>query len=614
MPFDDDITVRELRSSNERYIMPSSFEEAIAILDKIDEAGLDFETTGRRPEEGAEVRLTSICNADHHILIDHFYIGKFEKYIPYMRKQKWWVYNAKFEQKFFDHYDPDFETVTVLDVDFLKKVKMGGGPSSLAGMCRDIGIKLEKSEQASDWSSPTLSERQLNYAAFDSHVTWKLRKHWYEETTPEQRGAFHILNDAVRGTIECEDTGLYLDFGVHKETVDMWHTKRTTCYKYLRRFTPKEVVNNLQSDQQIGEFFKKELPADIIEGWPKTAKTKKLQITNDLLRSLGLRVQDQNFSRWIAALVGYRYYGKYISTYGDVLLEDQVQQGKIKSRFNIGQARTVRYSSSARNLQNIPRKVVVRRAFHAPKSLNQLMLLADYKGIEIRVLGEISQDEQLLYDCTYGDVHSASACAIFGHDYEYFCEVIESGGKGKYANIYPLFKEQRSKAKGFTFQLLYGAGAGALSDVLRCTYEEAEEAIRAWAKKYPKAYAYRFAMESIMMETGFLPVVDGRTIYIRRGDRALPVAANYPVQGAAASVMYRAVYWVNKLFKERSVNAWLAATVHDEVLAYCDKGHETDGLECLIDGMKDAWLDVFPGSNVDNLLDPVIGTTWADKP
>ena len=43
------------------------------------------------------------------------------------------------------------------------------------------------------------------------------------------------------------------------------------------------------------------------------------------------------------------------------------------------------------------------------------------------------------------------------------------------------------------------------------------------------------------MHTGFLPICDGRTVFVFKQDRTMPVAANYPVQGAAASVMYRAV-------------------------------------------------------------------------
>ena len=242
------------------------------------------------------------------------------------------------------------------------------------------------------------------------------------------------------------------------------------------------------------------------------------------------------------------------------------------------------------------------------------MVLADYSGIEIRVLAELSQDKQLLEDCIYGDVHAASAAQIYGEDLDYVLEVLNSKGEGRFANVYPQFKEYRSKAKGFTFQLLYGAGAGALSDVLRCSFEQAQEAIQKWAARYVRAYAYRERMFDLMNADGFLPVCDGRTIYVRKNDRSMPVAANYPIQGAAASVMYRAMYHTRERFMDNNLDAYVAATVHDELLSYAHRDHAEDAMAEQLAGMEQGWLDIFPGTVTDNLTDWAIGTSWADKP
>ena len=242
------------------------------------------------------------------------------------------------------------------------------------------------------------------------------------------------------------------------------------------------------------------------------------------------------------------------------------------------------------------------------------MVLADYSGIEIRVLAELSGDEQLKEDAIYGDVHAASAAQIYGHDYDYVREVLEAKGKGGTANLYPILKEQRSKAKGFTFQLLYGAGAGALSDVLRCSFDEASEAIQKWAARYSRAYAYRQKMFDVMNDTGFLPVCDGRTIYVWKQDRTMPVAANYPIQGDAASVMYRAMYRVRERFLRSELDAYIAATVHDELLSYAHKEHAERAMAQQLKGMEEGWLDIFPGTVTDNLTDWAIGDSWAEKP
>lgn len=607
-----DRTEEHLRRSIERCRLVETADEAHRLLSDIDEAALDFETTALTPQDGV-VRLTTICNDDVHLIIDHMFLGGLEEYIEHFVGKKWWVFNAKFEQRWFDYHRPE-EDITVLDIDFAKKAKMGGSPSKLAWMAKDIGVVMDKEEQSSDWSRPQLTKGQLNYAGFDGHVTWELKKLWWdEELNDAQRKGFLVFSDAVRGTIECEDTGLLLDYGYHAKTVKLWERKQKTFLRYVEKYTPKTVISNIGSDKQLGDFLKRELHEDLIAEWPQTEKTKRLQVTNSYMRSVSRRLP-YPMSRWMAAVVGYRYYKKYLSTYGETLLNKQALSGKITSRFNIAQAKTGRYSSSNSNLQNIPRKPVVRRGFYSPPAGDRLMVLADYSGIEIRVLAELSGDKQLLEDVTYGDVHAASAAQIYGHDYDYVRKVLDSKGKDGHANIYPIVKEQRSKAKGFTFQLLYGAGAGALSDVLKCSFDEASDAIQKWAQRYPDAYHYRIKMFDAMNDTGFLPVCDGRTIFVWKNDRSMPVAANYPIQGAAASVMYRAIYRVRNRFLDHGLDAYLAATVHDELLSYAHKEHAEAAMAQQLRGMEEGWLDIFPDTVTDNLTDWAVGNSWACKP
>lgn len=622
-----DKTAEHFSRYSKRVVVVKTKDEAVRLLSSVKVAALDFETTSLSPTDG-DIRITSVCNDDVCFVIDHFFIGHFSEYVDLIADPDkiWWVYNAKFETTWVDQYD-ETESFVAYDVDFAKKAKKGGAPSKLLWMAKDIGIQLDKTEQNSDWSRPVLTTGQYQYAGFDAYVTWELKKHWWDSgLNDDQRKGFHVFNDAVRATVECERTGLILDIPYHQRLVDLWAKKHRTFERYLRKWVPEDRIKNLRSNDQIGRFLTKELHPALLETWPRTEKTKKMQLEGDYLRAVARRMP-YPMSRWMAALVGFKYYDKYLSTYGEKLIDCQKQLGKIRSRFNIAQAATGRYSSSSENLQNIPRKPVVRRSFsiarpttafeippNSPLVGGKLMTLADYSGIEVRVLAELSQDENLLQDSIYGDVHSASACQLFGHDPEWFAEVLAGKGKDKHANAYPMCKEHRSKAKGFTFQLTYGAGPGALSDVLHCTYDEAIDAIVKWAERYPKAYGYRDKMFDIMQNTGYLPVVDGRTIWVWPNDRSMPVAANYPIQGAAASVMYRAMYRVRERFIKHEVPAWLAATVHDELLCYAEADAAQTAMEQQIKGMEEGWLDIFPGTTVDNLIDFKVGTSWKDKP
>lgn len=607
----EDRTEEHFARSRSRCVLVKTKAEALRLLAGMNEFALDFETTSLVPQSGT-VRLTTICNDDHHFIIDHMFCGSIEDYIEALVGKTIWVFNAKFEQKWIDYYDPD-ERIQVNDVDFLKKAKRGGMPNKLAWIAKDIGVVMDKEEQNSDWSRPVLTKGQYDYAGFDGHVTWEVKKHWYNQLDEGQLYGFKVFNDAVRATIECEDTGLYLDYGYHAALVHLWERKQATFLRYIRKWTPESVIANIGSDVQLGKFLERELHPDTIAAWPRTGKTNRMQMENSYLRAVARKLP-YPMSRWMAAIVGFRYYKKYLSTYGDTLLTKQAMTGKITSRFNIAQATTGRYSSSNSNLQNIPRKPVVRRAFRSPPAGDETMVLADYSGIEVRVLAELSQDKQLLEDAIYGDVHAAGAAQIYHEDYDTVRKLLDKTSDIFKHSLYPIWKDRRSKAKVFTFRLTYGAGAGALSDSLRCTIDEAYDAIKAWANRYPRAYHYRDKMFDIMNSTGYLPVTDGRTIYVFKSDRTLPVAANYPIQGAAASVMYRALYHVRRRFMEHGLDAFLAATVHDEILTYSKRHCAEAVLEQQLAGMRDGWLDIFPGTNTDNLSDFAIGDTWAEKP
>ncbi|NKB39463.1 MAG: hypothetical protein GKR86_00125 [Ilumatobacter sp.] len=597
-----------------RYVMdPTEFQE---ILDEIgsDAAALDFETTGLDPNY-SHVRLSCIYHPDVGIcLIDHHSVGSFKSWVARMSKAMWVVYNAKFELRWFENATADpTATFDMIDVDFLAKARRGGSHSSLKVMAkRDLWIEMDKEEQLSDWSAMKLTRSQLDYAARDAGITWMLFDLWMSRTTQAHRHGAYIFQDAVSATVECEQTGLVLDTDLHMKNIDKWNMKAALMLKVVRKYMPPHEVNNVNSNKQVSDWLKRHLGDGTKNIWPSTAKTGQLTLNRKQVAPIAAK-SPYPFSRFLNAFLRYRFYQKYLSTYGETLVTKQYLEDCITYRLNISQAATGRYSSSSINIQNIPRAPWVRRAFLPPNGYEYLVV-ADYSGVEVRVLAELSGDERLKHDAIYGDVHSASASAIYGINEAEFLDVITSEGD-RHANIRPVYKEFRSKAKGFTFQNVYGAAAAALSIVLKCTVAEAEEALRAWAARYPQAYNYRHIMFDHLMRDGYLPVCDGRTIFVPKADRTVPVAANYGIQGAAASVMYRAMFHTKFLRDELSTkrDIVLAATVHDEILL----GVRTLALvepakSILVRGMERGWLDIFPGTTVDNLVEAKHGKTWGD--
>lgn len=601
------------------YYIATSEQAATKLLDLLNPneyAALDFETTSLYPRTGA-VRLSSIAQGDLQFIIDHFKAPPFEEMAQRMAQRKWAVFNACFEGKWFVEYCDFEQEIELLDVQFLRKAKLGGAPLSLAIMAkRDLNIELDKTEQDSAWWEPELTNEQYDYAIFDAVVTYRLFKFWWDDLTADQIAGAFVINDAWRANVEMESTGFYLDVPYHRRLVALWQLRQDTAKRYFERWTPPSVIPNINSKKQVSDFLKQELDETSIRNWPKTDKTGDLKLDRSYLRYVASRLP-YPMNRWLASYIIYNYYSKYTSTYGAKLIDMQERHGAIYCRFNMAQAATGRYSSSEPNMQNIPKRAEVRRSFIAPpvspKEETIMFVMADYKAIEVRVLAELSKDETLLHDAIYGDPHSRSASQIYGIDFDEFTAVIH-GDNRAHDNIRPHYKSLRSKAKAFTFQLLYGAGATALAAVLKCSDEEAHEAINAWAAVYPRAYNFRQYIFEVMHIDGFIPVCDGRTIYLRRDDRTLPVAANYPIQGAAASVMYRALYHIERKLRLANLKSRMVGSIHDEVLLYARERHAEKVKTLMVEGMRQGWLDIFPGTNTDNLFDPMIGSTWADKP
>lgn len=584
--------------------------EKIASMDKI--PGLDFETTALRPDDSkdAQVRLTSLAwGHTTAYVIDHFACGSFASFADdLLEASAYYVFNNKFEGRWFDHEVSSVTALSrrLLDVGVMHKSVRGGNPWKLSVFAKnDLKIEMSKEQQNSDWSAKVLNEDQLFYAGFDAIVTKRLGDHWAEQMDDGHWNGFWNLNESWRSVNECEDTGILCDEPYHRKLIAMWTRRRDAAEKAFRKYVPREHIENLRSKKQMSDFLKLIISEEDLVSWPKTDKTQQLSTERKQLRAMSF-ISPYPLSRALAAYMVFTRADKYLSTYGETLLTIQSlsRDGRMHPRLNIAQAITGRFSSSGPNEQNFPNAWYFRYTMIAGNG--RKLALADYSGVEIRVLAELSGDKILLYDAIYDDVHTRSAIAIYKiKDAEGFVKLIKEKD--------PRAKAMRTKAKAFTFQLLYGAGAAALALALRCSVSEAEDAIKAWAARYSKAYHYRQIMFEKMNHDGYLPCVSGRTIYVSKRDRSMPVAANYPIQGSAGDVMYAAMRHTQLILEEREIPARLMASVHDEMLVLAEPEWAEEARQALQDGMVSGWLEMFPGSNTDNLVDAVVGDRWSDK-
>ena len=608
------------------YPVVSTKAEAVRLIKRAKRSGLcalDLETTSLSPETG-KVRLIILNNGKLQCLIDCFKIkGGFESLAPHFQGGEWVVFYKGFEQRWFNFaiHGPGYETKIgvsrLYDLANLRRAIIGGGHLSLANMAKwDLEREMDKTLQASDWGAKELTPQQLQYASDDGTDTWDLWNYWFPRADVMHLEGLEMFDEMVPAVIEMEEAGFMLDIPKHRKLIKAWEKERDNRLRKIRRAVSEDEVKKITSDVQWSDYFSRHMPDEVLAVWPRTEKTGQLQMTVDTLKQFAAFYHGKAppLQRFFDALAEFKTISKYISSFGDTLITmAKTDNGILHPSYNIGAAKTGRFSSSKPNVQQTPRNrellgtfYSVRESLRAEKGFR--LVGYDYSGIELRVLAILSGDKQLLEDVVWGDVHLEVAQVMAGR------KIDKTTAKGS---------SLRSSAKPVSFGIIYGIGAPGLSASMRTTRSRAQDYIDSWTERYPHAFHYRHdIMEEARGNEGFVRMVDGGTIYMRKKPD-LPKAANYPVQRAALSVMARAIIRHKASLdhlrnagtrrqRQQFAAARMLATIHDQLI---DKT-KTAGARTLDKVMQEdmiaGYTDIFPMAPLDNLIEGGIGKHWGE--
>ena len=138
---------------------------------------LDLETTGLDPRS-SEIRLLQVSDGDETYVIDCRSLAV-RPLVEALRKAAIVAHGAAFDWGFlYEHFGVELENVT--DTMLLAQLLAAGDMSAEKGLGpvakSELGIDLDKTQQTSDWSLPTLTEQQLDYAALDAQVLLPLHE------------------------------------------------------------------------------------------------------------------------------------------------------------------------------------------------------------------------------------------------------------------------------------------------------------------------------------------------------------------------------------------------------------------------------------------------------
>ena len=480
---------------------------------------------------------------------------------------KW--YGISVQGELFDtmlaHYliDPDSRH----NMDLLSENYLGYSPVSITSL---IGSKGKNQGNMRDVDVEKLKE----YAAEDADITLQLKNKFEPilQSVNAEKLANEIENPLIYVLADIEHEGVRID---QNALADFSKTLETEVRQIEQNIYEKAGVKfNIASPKQLGEVLFDKLQLD-----PKAKKTKtgQYQTGEDVL------IQLAGKSDIVADILDFRQLQKLKSTYVDALpLMINKKTGRIHTSYNQAVASTGRLSSNNPNLQNIPirteRGREVRKAFIA-RDDDHILLSADYSQIELRIIAEISKDENMMEAFIQGhDIHTATAAKVYGIGLE---EVSST---------------QRRNAKAVNFGIIYGQSAFGLSQNLGISRKEAAEIIENYFNTYPGIKKYMSDTMNFARENGYVETIMGRRRYLRDINSANQTvrgfaernAINAPIQGSAADMIKIAMIKIHQDIKDHNLQSKMTMQVHDELVFDVLKSEKEVLKQLITERMKNA--------------------------
>ena len=192
-----------------------------------------------------------------------------------------------------------------------------------------------------------------------------------------------------------------------------------------------------------------------------SAKTGQISVDDSVLSDMLKHTFDPKAIAIINGLLKYRELSKQLSTYVQGLSK-HVINNFIHGKLNHTATVTGRLSSTNPNLQNISNNPI--KQIFVSRYEGGSIVEIDFNQLEVVALAHVTKDLQLIRDISSGkDIHSELYKDMFGR--------------------YPS-KEERKPFKARTFQLIYGAGAKAISKSAGCSMDEAKKFVDVFYNRY----------------------------------------------------------------------------------------------------------------------------------
>jgi len=301
----------------------------------------------------------------------------------------------------------------------------------------------------------------------------------------------------------------------------------------------------------------------------------------------------------IDTLLEYRSIQKTLSTYVNGVLDNLDEDSRIRSQFWLTRTSSGRLASRSPNLQNIDRRPEIKNIFGAPEG--RILIEADYKAIELRMLAHLSKDKFFTEIFKAGkDPHDEMARVIYGDNFT---------------------KEQRVKIKGLNFGIAYGRGPASIAEEFNMSIEEAKYLIRQWFERAYGAAHFLKKCEEYCKKGKTFVTIFGRKLrfgpsvkYIKdpaKLKHLLRVARNFPIQSPSSDLTFLSGMEIHKTIG--NYQSMIVNLVHDSIIP-----EAPNNKKIAFDLMKDmkGTMERIPQEELHPEFDfPVefsVGTSWGD--
>jgi DNA polymerase I-like protein with 3'-5' exonuclease and polymerase domains len=212
------------------------------------------------------------------------------------------------------------------------------------------------------------------------------------------------------------------------------------------------------------------------------------------------------------------------------------------------------------------------------------LIVADYGQIEVVILAHFCQAKALLEGFAAGvDAHTLTASKLYGVSFD------------------DVAKPMRAVAKGCSFAVIYGSGAGKVASMANITLKDAKRFLAIHQQEFPEIYSFKDAVIRVAKtrKPAHIRTILGRkrrvpALFAR--DDGVRMAAerqiiNSLIQGSAADIIKLAMIQLHTIIPPEMK---MILSIHDELVMTCPDSMVEEGSRL----MREAML----GEHIQSLL------------